>query len=260
MGDQGRMQQAQALLEETLATLATTAGLQDTEVTPRLELDLGGLLYRRGSIGEAIGHLQPLLAHYAKVPGMQHIVMTRLARPLIEAGRLDEAASLLEASRGLLVDDRGEHSLAFANWLAIGAELALARQDPRRAMDLLEQSETAWSAPAGERASGLGLRRRWLRVEALLLLGESSRAVAEMRPTLADVIASSPAPDEEARARQELGRVLQQAGRCGEAAAELGRVVAIRESIDPPSGHWLAAARAFLSGPCPRLSELAPPR
>jgi len=246
LADTGDRSGADALLRSAIASFDPRAGGSDSEERDSLAYAYGWLLYQRGQPVQAAAQLEPLLGRFADEPAQRQATMTRLARVRLAQGDPAAAGRLLDAALPILLADRGEHSLAHANWLAIRAEQALDRGQPAAALADLHRARDVWTPPAAPLLHVHELRLLWDEARARLALGDAAAAETAMRATLARIAAHPQAKalrDEEAWTRTWLGRALLAQAKPAEAQPELMRAAQLRAALDAADSIWLAAAR-----------------
>ncbi|MBA4285650.1 MAG: hypothetical protein C0434_08985 [Xanthomonadaceae bacterium] len=246
LADTGDRSGAETLLRGAIASFDPRAGDRDSEERDSLAYAYGWLLYQRGQPAQAAAQLEPLLDRFADEPAQRQATMTRLARVRLAQGDPEAASRLLDAALPILLADRGERSLAHANWLAIRAELALDRGQPAAALADLRRAREAWTPPAPPLLHVHTLRLRWNEARTRLALGDAAAAERAMRDTLGEIAGHPEAAalrDEQAQTRVWLGRALLAQDRAAEALPELARATQLRVDLDAADSLWLAEAR-----------------
>ena len=185
----GNRARALELHREALAIRERKLGTEHDDVASSLD-DIGSLLRAEGEVEEGLRKHERAMAIRTKVHGEKHPArissMVLLGNANLEAEHVDEALAWYEKAESLQTEV-GEQSNSRALILLGRGNVAMKRDDPKKAVQLFESTVEAYAA-AGAAPQRIGSARFEL-AKAQFQLGEASRAadaVAQARVELRD--------------------------------------------------------------------------
>jgi serine/threonine-protein kinase len=249
LSKQERYDEAQPLVEESLAIERQVVGAESFQAADRLDT-LGMLQTARRHFEDAERSLRESVAIYAEHvatsgrEGDLALVRSHLATVLVQRGKLDEARTLSETALAGLRAQYGENSDLVAGTHNIFARIALAQRDPAKALAETDQALAiiARASSPNQRTLSAALL---VRARALLALNRYDEAWADANSSFEKIRKAY--PDTHARQTETLlvrARIERAMGRTDDATA----TIAAARELGAPAALLSDDDNALLAG------------